>query len=352
MKGKKKLAFLVVLLALALAFTMTACGGSGSDSGDDSATGEPVKFRLASDAVEGNIMYDLNQKLCDEINERTDGRVQVDYYPASQLGSYETVYQEVVLGNIDMAHICLPETNDSRFCLAFLPGLARSYDELNTMFGKGSYVDTVLKEICAEKGIVLLATTAEGFENVASAREVKDPFVPGADKGVTCRCSGFEMTRILLDELGYEPTTIAWGEIPTSLQTGVVDAWLGGTAVHHYTYTGDVINYSYIADLQPSCYPIVISQKSWDKLTPEDQETVRAVAEEIGAECISKAAETEQEYIQKMQDKGIEVVVATDEEKAEIASFIRENVWPQYEELLTKEVIDGMYNDLEEKGLN
>jgi TRAP-type C4-dicarboxylate transport system substrate-binding protein len=36
------------------------------------------------------------------VEERTEGRVKVEYFPASQLGGYETVYEEIVRGTIDL----------------------------------------------------------------------------------------------------------------------------------------------------------------------------------------------------------------------------------------------------------
>jgi hypothetical protein len=63
----------------------------------------------------------------------------------------------------------------------------------------------------------------------------------------------------------------------------------------------------------------------------------------MSAESFVMAEQNEADYRQKLQDDyGVEVIMFTDEDVAAHAKFIRETSWPKLEELLTKELMDGL----------
>ena len=342
----------ITAIALILALTagiFTGCGGGagGAGGGDDSG---PVVLRFASDSIEGNIMHELNQQICDEVFEKTEGRVKIDYYPASQLGAYDTVFEELMMGTIDLAQIPIPEAYDGRTAMLVVPGYARSFEEAKALFSNDSYMANTIDGICSELGVKLMGLALEGFENIASVKPVSDPFVPGKDKKTSCRTSPYEVTRLMVEDLGYEAVTVAWAEVPTALQTGIVDAWIGGTLMYHYAYTGDIIKYSYVGNLQQVPYPVVMSQKSYDKLSDPDKKVVEEVISAICQKCIDMAEEAEAQYASKLEDKGVQVIYATSAQAAKQASYLRENTWPKYENILTQEILDGMRKELEGRG--
>ncbi len=106
MKRRSVIAFVLVL---SLIFAFTGCGGGGGDGGvAEYSADNPITLRLASDAPKEHIATGLNKDACAMVEERTEGRVKVQYFPASQLGDYLTVYEEIVRGTIDLAQITIP----------------------------------------------------------------------------------------------------------------------------------------------------------------------------------------------------------------------------------------------------
>jgi len=308
-------------------------------------------LRFSSEVLETNVMYDLNQWICDEIERRTDGRIKIDFYPAAQLGAYDTVFEEIIIGSIDIAQVWIPEGYDERTGVSNLPTLVRNFEESKLVYAPDGWIFNTLQGILAGLNVKLLGISVEGFENIASVKPVVDPFVPGTPKGVTLRTPPFEVDRRWLEAAGYDVRTISWGEIPTSLQTGIVEAWAGGNLMYHYGYTGDIINYSYVANSHQDSTSIIMNMGLWNSLSPADQQIFIDVVTEACSRCAELAPAAEAEFAERLRERGVEVIYATQEEINTMAAFKREVVWPQYEDMITKEFLDGAIAELKRLGL-
>ena len=350
MKQKNKVLFSLLLITALSLTSFVGCGGGGGGGGDADGP-ETLVLRYASEVLEANIMYDLNYWICDEIEKRTDGRIKINFYPAAQLGEYDTVFEEVMIGSIDMAQSWIPEFYDSRVGVVNIPAASRNFEETKLLYAPDRYVFKTLDGILEGLNIKLLGITIEGFENIASVKAVTDPFVPGAPKNTRLRVPPFEVDRLWMEAMGYEAMTISWGEVPTSLQTGIVDAWAGGNLMYHYGYTGDIIKYSYVANSHPDATSIIINLELWDSLSPEERKIFSDVSTEAARMCADMGEGKQEEFADRLRERGVDVVYATPTELVEIAKFKRENVWPKYESILTKDIMDGLKAELQDLGL-
>lgn len=348
MKTKK---LIVLMLTLALVLTgFAGCGGGGdqaeSDGGGDSA--EPIVLRLASDAPLEHIATGLNNEACEMVKERTEGRVEVEYFPASQLGSYESVYEEIVRGTVDLAQITIPDALDARLGAAYMPYYAKSFDEAKILFAPDSYLSGVIGSVTEENGVKFLGTVLEGFIGMAFVTEPNDMLTPGTNKKVKTRSPAMATFRVAQEDLGFNPITVPYAEVPTAIQTKVVDGWVGGTPNINYAWVGQVIKYMYVNYIHAEATSYVVSEKTLAKLTPEDAETLIAVFQEQSEKSFTLAQENEEVYKKKLADDyGVTVVEFTPEQVDAYADFVRENSWPKLEDLLTKELVDGMRAEVE-----
>ncbi len=349
MKTKK---FLAVILSLALVLTLlSGCGGGGNEGGEGGGEGEtikPIVLRLASDAPLEHIATGLNNGACEKVKERTDGRVEVQYYPASQLGSYETVYEEIVIGSVDIAQITVPDALDSRLGAAYLPYYATSFDEAKILYAPDAYISNVFSDLTAENGVRFMGWVLEGFIGMGVIEDPDNVMEPGADKGIKLRSPAMATFRYVQEDLGYNPITITYAEVPTAIQTGVVDGWIGGTPNMNYSWVGEIINKMYVNYLHAEATCYVMSEKSLAKLSEEDQQIVLDVFAEQSMQSIVDAEANEEVYKQRLQDDyGVEVIELTPEQLATNADFVRENTWTRLEEVLTPELIEGFRAEVE-----
>lgn len=349
MKFNKKLtmiitAMLVVIMSLTM---MVGCGSGSSDNeSGEAASGDTVVLRLASDAPEDHIATGINKELCDMVAERTEGRVQIDYYPGSQLGSYETVYDEVKMGTIDLAQISLPDTSDPRLSLPYMNYYALSFDQAKTLYGEDTFVTNLFTELTAKDDVEFMGWLLEGFIGIGTTKEATDFTTPGADKKLKIRIPTTATWTAIVD-LGFEGVTIPYSETPTAIQTNVVDGWVGGTANMNYAWLGDILSNYYFCYASPEATCYIGSNKALAKLSDEDRAILEECFWEQSAKSFDAAEDSERSYVEKLEAKGVVVTELTMEEREAIAEFVRETTWPKLEETMGKETIDGLRADLE-----
>jgi len=345
---KKLIVIMMTLTLILTGFTGCGGGGGGAATGGDGGSADTIVLRLASDAPLEHIATGLNEEACKLVEERTEGRVKIDYFPASQLGGYETVYEEIVRGTIDLGQITIPDALDARLGAAYVPYYAKSFEEAKILYAPDSYLSNVLGELTAKNGVKFLGTVLEGFIGMGFVTEPNDMMTPGTNKKVKTRSPAMITFRVAQEDLGFNPITVPYAEVPTAIQTKVVDGWVGGTPNMNFAWVGQVIKYMYVNYIHAEATSYVVSQKTLDKLTPEDAETLIQVFQEQSLKSFDIAKENEEVYKKKLKDDyGVEVVEFTPEQVDAYADFIREKTWPKLEELLTKELMDGMRAEVE-----
>jgi len=335
----KKLSLLLVIIMLVSVFA-SGCGG-GTDTA--TPTVEPTVLRLASDAPLEHIATGLNNDLAAMIKERTEGRVEVQYFPASQLGGYETVYEEISRGTIDAGQITVPDALDARLGAAYVPYYAKSFEEAKILYAPDSYLSQEMSKLTEANGVKYLGTVLEGFIGMAFVTEPTDMMTPGTNKKVKTRSPAMITFRIAQEDLGFNPITVPYAEVPTAIQTKVVDGWVGGTPNINYAWVGQVIKFMYINYIHAEATSYVISQMTLDKLSPADADIVVKAFQEQSLKSFDVAQENEAVYKKKLADDyGVAVVEFTPEQIDAYAKFVRDTTWPKLEDQLTKELMDGM----------
>lgn len=337
-----------VLLVVLLLGTLAGCGGGNGGGGEaaDYSADDPIILRLASDAPTDHIATGLNNDACAMVEERTEGRVKVQYFPSSQLGDYLTVYEEIVRGTIDLAQITIPESIDARLGAPYLPFYALNYEEVKELYAPDSFLCQQIGAITEEANVKFLGIVLEGFIGMGYVKEPTDMFTPGTNKHVKSRSPSMVTFFQPMEDLGFGPVSIPYGEVPTAIQTKVVDGWVGGTPNMNYAWVGDMIHHMYVNYIFAEATSYVMSEKSLAKLTAEDQEIVVKVFQDQSMKSFTEAEANEKVYMQKLEENGVQVVEFTTEQVKVYADYVRENTWPKLESLLTKELMDGFRKEV------
>ncbi len=349
---KKKLAILMMGLALLLV-CLTGCGGGDGANGTDgdngkAATGESRNLKLATIATTNHSMYGRIEDFTKKIEEGTNGAITFTLYPADQLGDYTLVYEELMKGNIECSVNSIPSTYDNRADAFYIYYLAENYDQLPFYYGKDSYLYSLMDEMTAARGIKFLNFDCQGMGGLGFAKMPDNYNVPGAPKNTTIRVPATDVGRIYMESMGYTAVTVNYGDLYSAMQTGVVEGWVGGNPTLNYLSFRDAIKY-YIQtnDITEFC-SIMFNQEVWDSFTPEQQALIQQAADEEFAQSLIDAKADDQKYRELMEeDNGIEVLYLTDEELKEHSAFVREKVWPAAASTLTQDVLDNLYKEIE-----
>lgn len=337
----------VVLLAAFLCITLilTACGGgSGSSNGGGEATAdEPMVLRMTTDHPIDHMATRSAQALIEEIEEKTEGRIKITLHPASQLGSYEMTFDEIVRGTIDLGHITIPDSLDSRLGAAYTPYLTTGYDEAKVVYAPGSFLSDKFVEYTEDLGVKFLGFYLEGYIGMGTKVEPDNLLVPGAPKGIQTRVWAAPASREPQQDLGYTPVTVPYAEAPTAIQTGVVDGWIGGTPNVNYVWVGEVIDYFYRTFMHAESTSYVMNLDLFNSLSPEDQQIFLDAFGKQSMESFELAEAEDDHWMDRLEnDLGVTVTKLSDEDVQMLADFIREVTWPKLEEVYTKELMDGL----------
>ncbi len=344
MKKRNMLVFLA--LVVCVAFTFTACAPKPAAPAAEAAAAapeaKPITLRMATDHPIEHMATRSAKAIVEEVKAKTNGRVLIDLYPASQLGDYNTVYEEIVRGTIDIGHITIPDSLDGRLGSAYTPYLTTGYDEAKKVYAPGSFLYNKFVEYNDKLGVKFLGFYLEGYIGMGTKKEPKDFSTPGANKGLKIRVWAAPASRAPMEDLGYTPITVPYAEAPTAIQTGVVDGWIGGTPNVNYHWVGEVIKYFYITHMHAESTAYVMSNKTFAKLTPEDQKVVVEAFSTQSKASFDLAKDEDEKWAAELEKKGVKVTRLSNEEVQKLAEYVRANTWPKLEEVYTKELLDGL----------
>lgn len=87
----------VYLLLLSLVVLMIALTGCGKDKDSAKDNSEPITLRYSTMQNKDHISYQVALNIKQAVEEKTEGRVLIDIYPANQLGDWSQVYDELMM---------------------------------------------------------------------------------------------------------------------------------------------------------------------------------------------------------------------------------------------------------------
>ncbi len=329
---------LTALLCTLALLGLSACKDS------DSGKAETLTLKLATQHPVEHMAHKSAERIKARIEKETEGRVQVKIYPANQLGDASQLYEEVIRGSIDVAHITVPDQFDSRLGVGFLPFIARDYDQIRKVLAKGSFIDREMDKMHDALGVKYLGYYGEGFIGVGTVKPLEAITKPGADKGQMIRVPGLDVFKFGAEELGFRTTSLPYADTYTALQTGVVDGWLGGPPNLNYLGFRDVIKnfYQYNVNFEATQY--VMNKGIFEGIAAADRAVVEATFKDEGQQSFLMAESEDQMYRKKLQEEGVEVHTFSTQELEAMADHVRKHAWKRLESNLTPELLDGLKN--------
>jgi TRAP-type C4-dicarboxylate transport system substrate-binding protein len=279
-----------------------------------SAPAHAKTLKIATVAPEGSAWMQEMRAVAKEIDQRTEGRVRLKFYPGGVMGNDKTVLRKVRAGQLQggaftsgsLASV-YPDLE-----LYGIPLLFRSRDEADYVRAR---MDEGMITGLEEVGLIPLAITDQGFAYLMSqkpAREVGD--LEGAkvwiQEGDTMSLTGFQIA-------GVSAVQLSLADVYTALQTGLVDTVaappMGAIALQWHTkvrYVTDV-PLSYLTGV------LVIEARAFGSLAPEDQRIVREVVHDAARRLDAATRRGEAGARKALEAEGIEFVSPTTPEEVE-----------------------------------
>ena len=268
-----------------------------------SAQAEPVKLRMGSATADAptdvyRITFDeLNKAL----NEVAPGQFELSFFPNRQLGDEKEMVQGLQLGTLDLAAITNSVVANvvPAFVVTDLPFLfpdqAKAIEILDGPLG-----DQLLADLDA-KGVVGLAFCEAGYRHMLNnVRPVK---TPSDVIGSKFRVMQSPIFIGMFTNLQGSPVPMAWGDAITAFQQGAIDgvevpAWVvSGSNLDQMAKFMSLTRHVY------STAPLMMSKTSFNRLSSEQQEALKAAAKTACAAERVQSALQESKIVEDLATK-------------------------------------------------
>ena len=254
--------------------------------------------------------------------------LKVKLFPAGQLGNGEEVFGDVAKGMIDIGHTFVYSHNDPKLEINSIPYLVSNYQQMNKVFSPGSKFYSTFESLLDKQDIKLLGIFVEGFIGVATAKKPDNATSTGA-KGLNIRVWSAEAARSAATSIGFNTTTMNWGDVVPAIQQGTVDGVLGGTAEAYYTVMKDAIKYyiPYNAFVENTAY-YMSKRKPGISSTLSNVRSSWKAFQTASVSSFTKTEELDAKYTAKLSEAGIEVIAISDAQRDAIAAEVQAKTWP------------------------
>lgn len=258
------------------------------------------------------------------VEQKSAGQIKVKIYPDCQIGDEREQWQSMQEGILQMSIAsAAPLAGFVPEWMAFNQPYLTDSEEvfLNVLNGP---VGKEFKELVKEKiGVRILGWSWLGFRNFTANKPIKSV----ADiKGMKIRVTQSPEKVKLVEGLGAQASPIAWSELYTSLQQGVVDAQENPLAIIEQGKLYEVQKYMILDGHSLGVTPITISEKFFQKLSPENQRLVKDAALEAITIFRAQNYLGNTLWIEDLERRGMQIYTPTPEQLKEFRQAVQPSV--------------------------
>ncbi len=262
------------------------------------------------------------QVFAKKVEDYTQGRYKVQVFCCSQLGNDPKNIEQLGLGGIDFTvsatgsyapHV--PTLN-----LTMLPFILDSYEQGWKFYDESKWLKDQFAKAPA-KGFRFLATWEAGFRNMTTREPLNSP---EDTKGKKLRTFPNEMMRWTLEAMGFGVQIMPLPEVYLAISQGAVAGQENPIDTIYSNKFYEVAPNVTLTNHVYSPIPVAISEKTWQKLSPADQQAVTRAAQEVAPFARNMIKDNDEKVLAEMASKGAKI-----NRKPDTAAF-RKAVEPVY----------------------
>jgi tripartite ATP-independent transporter DctP family solute receptor len=275
--------------------------------------------------------------LAGRVAKESAGRMRIDIYPSEQLGSERECLELLQIGSLDMTKVSCSvlEGFVPSMSVLSLPYIFRDEEHkfrvLEGEIGKRLLLDG---ERFWLRGLCYYDAGSRSFYT-----KEKPVLVPEDLVGLKIRTQESSTSIKMVQALGGSPTPIAWGELYSALQQGVVDGAENNPPSFHLSHHYEVCRYYSLDEHTAVPDVLLICTKSWQDLSAEFRQILQQAAEESARLQKKLWKEATQEALDFVRSEGVEIFYP---EK----TLFSEGVQSVYEELKNQEEIFTIFQKI------
>jgi tripartite ATP-independent transporter DctP family solute receptor len=269
------------------------------------ALAQPVKLTLGHGAAPGNPRHEAAVKFAELVKAKTNGRIEIQVAHSAQLGDDAAMVTALRSGTLDLS------ANSQGAVSTVIPeyaalGLPFLFSDIHKAWATlDGPIGEELAKRTAAKGMVVLGYWDNGIRHVSNnKRPIKSP----ADmKGLKIRTPPDGMTVDIMQALGADTQQIKFAELYVALQQGVVDGQENPLTNIASAKLYEVQKYLTLTGHKYESNPFLMGKRSWDKLSPADQQVFKEAAAEATKLQRKLSKEADEKLVAELKGKGIQI---------------------------------------------
>ncbi|PZV80266.1 tripartite ATP-independent transporter DctP family solute receptor [Algoriphagus aquaeductus] len=243
--------------------------------------------------------------LAERLEEKSKGRIKVKVYPNQQLGTERELLELLQIGSLGMTKVSAASLE------AFSPEI--SVLGLPFLFRDDQHIDRVLN---GEIGTELLLSSEKFWlrglcfydAGKRSFYSKTKPIETPADlTGLKIRVQESKMAINMIRGMGGSPTPVAYGELYTALQQGIVDAAENNPPSFYNSRHYEVCKFYSIDEHTAIPDVVLVSTVVWDDLTAEEQQWLQEAADESAVYQAKLWKESVEESMREVEKAGVQI---------------------------------------------
>jgi tripartite ATP-independent transporter DctP family solute receptor len=256
----------------------------------------------------------------EEFKKRTNGKYEIQVYPASQLGKETDINQGLTLGTVDIiiSGSSFAARSYAPIGVTYYPYIFRDGDHL-IAYTKSDIYKELTKGYEDKTGHHIVATTYYGTRQTTSNKAIKTC----ADmKGLKIRVPDVPAYLAMPRSCGANTAPIAFAEVYLALQNGTVEAQENPLTTikakkffevqKHIVLTGHIVDH----------LNTIVAKGTWDKMSSEDRTLFGEIAQEAAVRATKIIQKQEAELVEEFKKAGLTV---TEVDRADFEANVKKN---------------------------
>ncbi|SNY92200.1 TRAP-type C4-dicarboxylate transport system, substrate-binding protein [Cohaesibacter sp. ES.047] len=263
-------------------------------------------WRLSSMMTAESFEGQSYQKFAELVSEYTDGDIEIRIYPNEQIGSMNSVVEQLSLGLIQLA------PSGSSFLARWEEGIRYAaapflFDDYAhwSNFIEGDLFQSWLKSVEETADISVLGSIPDMPRGSFRTLLTKEPIETAADiEGLKIRQYQNELVIDAWTHLGAEVRVLPWGEVYDGINRGIVDGVTSPAelikSMRFYEVAPNIIR----TDEYPQAVAWMMNKKAWDKLSEENKAAMLRAHKEaaaFGRDLLAKASASMQAELEAVE---------------------------------------------------
>ena len=289
------------------------------------ADNTPIKVKYSVTYGATGVQADGAHAFADIIKECSKGRLEMEFYPSSQLGDKASTFEGLMAGTIEMTECAASDLsvfNDiwSVFSLPYL--WDSDVQAVKTVSDEA--VRKVLEADAENNGFKIIAWTSIGSRSIVNS---KHPVKTVDDmEGLKIRCMEDPILAEAINALGAIGTPMPSSEVYTALQQGTIDGTDHTPANVAANSWYEICKYYSLTEHFTIPDPVFVSKTWFDRLSPEDQAALIEAGQKFADKWNNEIwPSADAAGLKVLKEKGMEILDVDKEQfKAKVKPFVDE----------------------------